>query len=64
MLWEDRGSGNVSVQLISSFGEEDLPERPSAAAAGTNMTSSHTTEQQHKNSLWDRTQQSYSADAL
>lgn len=38
MLWEDRGSGNVRVQLISSLGEEPQPEG-SNAAAGTNMTS-------------------------
>lgn len=37
MLWEDRGSGNVRVQLISSLGEEPQPEG-SNAAAGTNMT--------------------------
>lgn len=44
MLWEDRGSGNVRVPLISSLWEEPQPEG-SNAAAGTNMTSD-TTERQ------------------
>lgn len=44
MLWEDRGSGNVRVQLISSLGEEPHPEM-STAAAGTNVTSDSTERQ-------------------
>lgn len=37
MLWEDRGSGNVRSQLISSLGEEPQPEG-STAAVGTDVT--------------------------
>lgn len=44
MLWEDGGSGNVRVQLISSLGEELQP-GGSTAAAGTHITSD-TTERQ------------------
>lgn len=36
MLWEDRGSGNVRLQLISSLREEPQLEGSTAAA---NMTS-------------------------